>query len=485
MKPGPKPCGEQVVRAPARLLVRLRALVGRPETDEERRRREREDGHDPDREDVARVGGDEAAPAGHERLLTALLGVVDRLDERDLQPVDLVPELGENGQKQRVGDQHRGQNAESAPDPELRDEVEAEEREPAHRDRDGQAGKEHRTAGRRSRLGRRVVRREAVVQKLSEARDDEERVVDADAEPDHRDEDRRDRVDVGETGEDEEEQERRDERREREGDRNDHRHERAEDEDEDDDRREHAEQLRGALLERRELGLAVVLDGHADGGDRLADGVLDGDDRISVLVLDRLVELRLGVGDAPVVGERVRAERVARALDAGLVGRGRVRRGLDERDRLLDRGLALGRVEPLARRCGEDDVEDAALLGRELRLDQVGRALRVGAGDLELVAQAAAHRDDEADEHDEDPDPADDHAPRVRGAESRPARPGARGEAFVCAWTGGGSAGGITRHRRGPFLVCGSGQARSLSPGSHYGRPAPRGSVFRTSASND
>ena len=161
---GPEALGEEVVRAAARLLGRLRALVGRAEADEQRRRREREDGHDPDREDVARVGGDEPAPAGHERLLTALLGVVDRLDERDLQAVDLVPELGENGQKQRVGDQHRGQNAESAPDPELRDEVEAEEREPAHRDRDRQAGKEHRTAGRRSRLGRRVLRREAVVQ---------------------------------------------------------------------------------------------------------------------------------------------------------------------------------------------------------------------------------------------------------------------------------------------------------------------------------
>ena len=107
-----------------------------------------------------------------------------------------------------------------------------------------------------------------------------------------------------------------DERREREGDRNDHRHERAEDEDEDDDRREHAEQLRGALLERRELGLAVVLDGHADGRDRLAHRVLDRDDRVAVLVLDRLVELRLGVGDAPVVGERAVAERVAGALDA-------------------------------------------------------------------------------------------------------------------------------------------------------------------------
>src|SRR3712207_8394834 len=39
-------------------------------------------------------------------------------------------------------------------------------------------------------------------------------------------------------------------------------------------------------------------------------------------------------------------------------------------------------VEALARGRGEDEVEDAALLLRELALDQVGRALRVGARDL-------------------------------------------------------------------------------------------------------
>ena len=55
-----------------------------------------------------------------------------------------------------------------------------------------------------------------------------------------------------------------------------------------DDRREQAEQLRGALLDRRELGLAVVLDGDAFGLDRLANGVLDSDDRLAVLVVDRL-----------------------------------------------------------------------------------------------------------------------------------------------------------------------------------------------------
>ena len=54
-----------------------------------------------------------------------------------------------------------------------------------------------------------------------------------------------------------------------------------------------------------------------------------------------------------------------------------------------DRGLAGGRIEPLTLRRREDDVEDGALLGRELRLDQVGRLLGVGARDRELVAQAS------------------------------------------------------------------------------------------------
>jgi hypothetical protein len=95
------------------------------------------------------------------------------------------------------------------------------------------------------------------------------------------------------------------------------------------------------LLEGRELCFAVVLDGHAGGRDGVPDGVLDGDDRVSVLVLDRLVELRLGVGDPAVVGERVGAEWVADALDSGLVGRGLELAGLDERDCLLDRGFPL------------------------------------------------------------------------------------------------------------------------------------------------
>ena len=96
------------------------------------------------------------------------------------------------------------------------------------------------------------------------------------------------------------------ERHDRERDRDQHRHEGAEDDEQHDDRREQAEELRRSLLDGRELGLAVVLHRHARRLDRLADGVLHGDDRLAILVVDDPVELRLGVGDAAVVGERAR-----------------------------------------------------------------------------------------------------------------------------------------------------------------------------------
>ena len=190
-----------------------------------------------------------------------------------------------------------------------------------------------------------------VVQELPEAGDDEQRVVDPDAEADHRHEHRRDRVDVGQPGEDEEQDERGRERRQREEDRDHRRDERAEDDEQHDQRRQQAEQLLRSLLDRRGLGVAVELGRHARRLDRVAHRVLDGDDLVAVLREDLLVELRLGVRDAPVVRERVGAERVADALDPDLV-LGRLELGrLQLRDGGVDRLLALGRVEPLALRA--------------------------------------------------------------------------------------------------------------------------------------
>ena len=174
----------------------------------------------------------------------------------------------------------------------------------------------------------------------------------------------------------------------------------------------------------------------ARGLDGLAHGLLHGLDLRAILGVDHAVELRLRVRDPAVVGERVLVEGVADARDPGialrrLAGGGELVR-LELRDHGRDRRLALGRVEALALGSGEDEIEDAALLLRELRLDQVGRALRVGAGNRELVLQAAAGRiATRTISSGDDPEPGEDDAPRVRGAGPHPARKPARREAFV------------------------------------------------------
>ena len=204
-------------------------------------------------------------------------------------------------------------------DPELRDEVEAEEREAGDRDRDCQAGEDDRPPRGRARLGRRVARWETLMEVLAEPRDDEERVVDADADPDHRHEDGRDRVDRRQPGEDEEQDERRSDGDERERDRDRGRDERPEDEQQDDERGEEAEQLLCSLLDRRELGVAVELGGDARRLDGLANSVLHGDDPRSRSAVSIVRELRLRVGDPTVLGEGLLGERVAHAVDADLV----------------------------------------------------------------------------------------------------------------------------------------------------------------------
>ena len=384
---GPEALSQQVIGPAAGLLLGLCALVGGAEAYERRGQREGHDHHQHDREHELRVRGHEPAPAGDERLLAAHVRIVHAAKEWHFQPVDLVAEERQHCQQQRVRDQHRGQDAEGAADSELGHEVQADEGQAAHRDGHRQAGEEHGTPGGGAGFGGSVARGKPVMQQLSEAGDDEQRVVDADPQPDHRDEDGRDRVDVGQPGEDEQQQERRRQRRDRQHDRDDHRHEGAEHEEEDDDRREQAERLRRTLLDRWKLGFAVELDRHPGWFDRLANGILHGDDLIAVLCLDRLIELGLGVRDAAVVGDRVLAERIPDALHACLVALGLELRRLEACDGLLDRGLALGRVEPLSLGCREDDVQHGALLGGELGLDQVGRLLRLRPRDLELVPE--------------------------------------------------------------------------------------------------
>ncbi len=222
--------------------------------------------------------------------------------------------------------------------------------------------KMHRPTRRRARLGRGVARRQTLVEVLAEPRDDEERVVDADADPDHRHEDGRDRVDVGQPGEDEEQDERRRDGDERERDRDRGRDERAEDDQQDDERREEAEQLLRALLDRRELGVAVELGGDARRLDRRRER-RPARRRPAIAVL-RLDDVRR---TAP---PRRRSDRRRRTCSRWRTGRRRSRSRpgpcrlelgrLELAIALLDRGLALGRVEPLALGSREDEVEHAS-----------------------------------------------------------------------------------------------------------------------------
>jgi hypothetical protein len=92
------------------------------------------------------VRGDEPAPSGDQRQLTRRFGVVDATEERHLQPIDLVAELGQHRNEERVGDQDGRQHAERRPDAQLRDEVKPEEGESRDGDRDGHAGEEDGTA---------------------------------------------------------------------------------------------------------------------------------------------------------------------------------------------------------------------------------------------------------------------------------------------------------------------------------------------------
>ena len=231
------------------------------------------------------------------------------------------------------------------------------------------------------------------MQELSEARHDEERVVDPDADADHRHEDRRDRVDVGQPGEDEEEEERRSDGHECQRDRDRGGDERAEDDQEHDERGQEAEQLLDSLLDGRELGIAVELDadaGRASTVSRTASSTATTCGRSSVSIVSENCASAYAMRPS---SENVSSENGSPTLSTPALPSWGLNSGvLSLAIACLDRGLALGRVEPLPRRRREDEVQDGALLGGELRLDQVDGLLRIRARDLEHVLEGSPRR---------------------------------------------------------------------------------------------
>ena len=168
--------------------------------------------------------------------------------------VDPRADPPEEGRQQRQRPEDHHQHADGRGDGHARDEVEPDEREAEQRDDHGDAGEEHGPAAGVDRLGDRVLDVEAELEPVPVAGDDEQGVVDADAEADHGDHRR------GEVGHRDDVAGQRHERRgdaeaeQRGADRQAHRQHRTEGQDEDDDGGDDAEDLALGQLERRRTG---------------------------------------------------------------------------------------------------------------------------------------------------------------------------------------------------------------------------------------
>ena len=121
------------------------------------------------------------------------VAVMDRA--RHPPAVDVLADQPDHRGEQRDRGEHHHGHDERGHVPELRDVRDAGDREAADRDHHRAAGEQHRLTGGRDGVAGRLLDRHAVGEVLAVAGDDEQRVVDADAEADHRAERRRERAD--------------------------------------------------------------------------------------------------------------------------------------------------------------------------------------------------------------------------------------------------------------------------------------------------
>ena len=249
-----------------------------------------------------------------------------------------------------------------------------------------------RRALRWSGLRGRVGEAKPLVEGLSEPGHDEERVVDPYADPDHRDEDRRDRVDVGQPGDDEQQDERRSDGHEAS----------AIGIEVPTNVRKTIRSTRKAAMNPSSSWIPCWIGGDSASplnsavtpagftASRTASSTATTWDRSAVSIVSENCASAYAI--RPFFGERPLRERVADALDPGLAFFDLYSGVLSFADGGKDCGLALGRVETLSGRCREHEVQHGALLGRELRLDEVGGLLRVRPRDLEHVLQCPRPR---------------------------------------------------------------------------------------------
>jgi hypothetical protein len=360
------------------------------------------------------VGGNHTRPPAPE----ASIGWLWLRTEKRGQPQGLepLPDDRKDCGQQRDRREHGGCHGEGRRVPERGDERDPRDDEREQRDHYGAAGEHDRGSGGRDRHCNRLVQSQALAPLGAVPADEEERVVDADPEPDHRGEGWRDRRDCEEVAH-EPDQRQADEEADDGGDeRQAHGHERAEGEREDDHRCDEADDLAALGSRLRELGP----DGPASRD--LHPSVLSRRSRVEDLLRELVRQL------VPAHVEQNRDERrllVLADLRGALLAE-RIRSTCNVRqfhDRLvgsLDRLLRL-RVGDLARVDVEDDRAAPVLLRREALGEQVGGGLAVGAGKAEIVAGVGPERSDQQDERSGRDDPRADHNPLSVGGE--PAEP--------------------------------------------------------------
>ena len=335
-------------------------------------------------------------------------------DKRNATTVDAVAEHREDRGQQRESGEDGREDADGAGVAERSDEGDLRDGQREECDDHGAAGKQHGTTTRREHLWNRLAGMQAVLaHQLAMLGDEEQRVVDADPEADHRGERRPDRRDAGEVPH-QADQRGADEQTEHRGqDRQAHRDQRREGEREDDHRREQADQLArlGALRAECRADHAADVNLHPGGAPLLHPHVEDALRR-------RLAER--AAADVEQHGD----ERVVAVLadEAGRRVRERVRHRVDVLHLLQrvvgvgDRLLVLAAVLDLALRV-EDDRAAAVLLRREVLRQEVGGRLAARARQREVVVGQRADPADHQRAGDDRDDPEDDHEPAVADAD--------------------------------------------------------------------
>jgi len=332
--------------------------------------------------------------------------LAQRDDGRVAGVVDALAEHGKEGRQERDGGDDHDRHTDRHGDSKTADEREPDGHETEQGDDDRDAGEDDRAARRVDGLDHGVLHGETVMERLAEARDDEQRVVDADAETDHRHHGGglvRHGHQVAHHGHDPGGDQ---ETEEGDADGQAHRDDRPERDDEDDDRREEAERLALGELELLERHPAVGNRGHC--GTQASGGFLD-----RVAHLDHRVALAprrvdLDERDRAVAADLVRE--LVRPLHAHTGELREVRDGIGQRS--LHRGV----VDALVG-LHNDLGGDAALAWAHLREHLLGDCrLAVGLAELgaEVVADGAARKRD--DHREREPD-AEHHEPAVTDGE--------------------------------------------------------------------